>query len=173
MTRWLHTEHCPRSLRGWQLGSQDASPSPLLCNNRDLEQIPDGMFHISMGYCNREIGSKPPTHSLLHWNESPAKNIEMSVGPKTCQNIELTWIQGSNVFIPFPAQGPSHSLSKSENHDELFRPVEIAKKNPTVWKPCKIFRKSCLLSVWVLPLMFPTLLALHTNLSNRVRRMFG
>ena len=128
MTRWLHTEHCPRSLRGWQLGSQDASPSPLLCNNRDLEQIPDGMFHISMGFCNREIGSKPPTHSLLHWNESPAKNIEMSVGPKTCQNIELTWIQGSNVFIPFPAQGPSHSLSKSENHDELFRPVEIAKK---------------------------------------------
>ena len=128
MTRWLHTEHCPRSLRGWQLGSQDASPSPLLCNNRDLEQIPDGMFHISMGSCNREIGSKPPTHSLLHWNESPAKNIEMSVGPKTCQNIELTWVQGSNVFIPFPTQGPSHSLSKSENHDELFRPVEIAKK---------------------------------------------
>ena len=38
-------------------------------------------------------------------------------------------IKRSNVFIPFPTQSPSHSLRKSENHDELFRPVEIAKKN--------------------------------------------
>ena len=129
MTRWLHTEHCPRSLWGWQLGSQDASPSPLLCNNRDLEQIPGGMFHISMGSCNREIGSKPPTHSLLHWNESPAKNIEMSVGPKLVRTHSSAHLSpGIKRFYPIPSPGPSHSLSKSENHDELFRPVEIAKK---------------------------------------------
>ena len=50
----------------------------------------------------------------------------MSVGPDPSQGSPETW--GSNVFLPFPAQSPSHSLSKSENHDELFRPVEIAKK---------------------------------------------
>ena len=116
------------------------------------------------------------SHRHIHYytEMNPRQKIlKCQLDPKLVRTAELTWVLGSNVFIPFPAQGSSHSLSKSENHDELFRPVEIAKKNPTVWKLCKIFRKSCLLSVWVSPLMFPTLLALHTNLSNRVRRMFG
>lgn len=106
MTRWLHTEHCPRSPRGWQLGSQDASPSPLLCNNRDLEQIPGGMFHICMGSCNREIGSKPPTHSLLHWNESLAKNIEMSVGGPCQGSPEF----GDQTFLSHSQPGAPPTL---------------------------------------------------------------
>ena len=103
MTRWLQTVHCPRSLLRMAVGVSRCLSSPLLCNNLDLEQIPGGMFHICMGFCNREIGSKPPTHSLLHWNESLAKNIEMSVGGP-CQGSpefgDQTFLSHSQLRAP-------------------------------------------------------------------------
>ena len=169
MTRWLHTEHCPRSLRGWQLGSQDASHLLFFVTIEILSKYLEECFTSVWAPATVKLAQ---SHRHIHYY------TEMNPWQKIlkCQLVDLvrlTWVRGSNVFIPFPAQGPSHSVSKSENHDELFRPVEIAKKNPTVRKLCKIFRKSCLLSVWVAPLMFPTLLAVHTNVSNKVWRMFG
>ena len=168
MTRWLHTVHCPRSLLRMAVGVSRCLSSPLLCNNLALEQIPGGMFHISMGSWDREIGSKPPTHSLLHWNESLAKNIEMSVGPEPCQGSPETWDQ---TFL-------SHSQPRAPptlwaNLKTMMNYLDQWKLQKKVWKLCKIFRKSGLLSVRDSPLMFTTLLALHTNGPNKLWGMFG
>ena len=72
------------------------------------------------------------SHRHIHYytEMNPRQKIlKCQLDPKLVRTHSSAHLSlGIKRFYPIPSPGPSHSLSKSENHDELFRPVEIAKK---------------------------------------------
>ena len=120
----------PKVTPGMAVGSQDASLHLLFFVT--IEILSKYLMECFTSLWATATVKLAQSHRHIHYytEMNPRQKIlKCQLDPKLVRTAELTWVQGSNVFIPFPTQGPSHSLSKSENHDELFRPVEIAKKS--------------------------------------------